>query len=1259
MKRYQKVCFALGLMALFAQGVYGKGAFIPTTGSDVIPGEWSSNYAAAVAFAESKGLPLLVVWGSSNCTYCGKLNDALATSTFVEWRQDRKMVMLYIEDGSTTVRDWVRSGIDHQTKKRVTFSDFPFVLVYWKQGDQIKVEKRFVGRDGKMLSKAGATTEAQLINSVEMWISDYEYFTDDQWDPDDNARAGAQTLAVTKVPQSQAHTLKASDTNDWFTFTVAPNATNLISFTAVTNTVGTSQYQAFDGAATTPSQSGTVVNDTSLQFVNTSGTPTNVTLRVYYSSVVDADIKYTVNYKEYVPATVWFESTNMTFNAAAGTFEIPVVRGGDDVAQSAVAAVTVSAEDKHARYSLVTTELDWTGNTDDRTNLVITAASENTWIGNQQFKLSLAPVNEETVDPFETATITIDAGQPQTGTIGYSGYVVNGVTNNYLSTARPVVHEGDVVTVLLSRAGGSNMMATAGLMWGNTPSGATEAVWDDTEMGVRSVDVTIPASSSFVVSRTLALTIAPISNAAATARATTLTFNIYNEFYSAPLTQYASRNPALPLKTTLDNWFVTDSGDVRSRPLVNGATAAMTASVTGPGVLSFAVAEGTAVMTLSIKGKSTVQKTVQADGDVYGYIIPEGKQTITFTAASHVAVELPEFAVLSDLSYLPLTAAVTATSPRTGDVVQPDGIKFQWDATGAGQLAGINGITNSYTVFTGATEKLLAQVADLPVGSTSYDMPSGTAPGALVWRVGIDVRDLNGTGITLNGAAQKIEVVGASAPSFAINGGDITNPDWTLDTDAAQLTVSTYIGLRTAFGPFLVTPNATVKVKSGSLPSGMSLANEGGAWWVKGVPSKVATGGRVVLQAMDGKSGGTTFALNYTILPLPREAYGNFSGTGAYYESMVRYGYGLASMTVSAAGKISGKVVVQSLTYSFSATGYDALVGDEFVITNATAKYKKEIVPLTLKVNSVLPGTAEIGLVTFPGVTGLLYRDGWSDSSLAPEREDALRLALNYDSGVLSKAPGGYYTIAMPLTGGDDGGTGLNGTGYLTLTVDKKGKVKTSGKLADGTSVSMSSMLMMPNTTTLNLCLLNAPKAYQGGLLMTVMGITRDPVTGRVLVNGDALWANQNSKATSAGMFNLGLDVVGGWYSKTDSLADMYATEGWIATNQNWSVNVAFNAKGTGLNTLPSCGSDDNPACLKLSVKPKTGLFNGSFKETVSGKSVTRTLQGVLTPALTDVDGLGGISGMGFYLIPQTTPHKFNQSGDFILEPDCGCGVDP
>ena len=1265
MRFYKSVCAVLGLVALFAQGAH---ASVPTT-TEVVLGDWCRDYQKVRSFAEEKGIPVLVYWGSSGCAKCKKMDEALSEPAFIKWREERKIAMLYAKDtvsaNATSVKVWAKSGIDSDTKKSVSLGDYPFMLIYWKDKNGVlKAEKRFVGRSGTMPVKGGKTHE-QLIASVERYIAGYVAIFDDPWDPDDDTRAGAQAMTFTKFPQSQAHTLSASDTNDWFKFTVAPNSKGLVSFSDVTITKGVPLYQVFDDNAVMASESGNVANDKGFEFENATEAPTNIFLRVYYASGMDVEIAYTINYREYVPVSVWFESTDMTFNAAAGTFEIPVTRGGDDETLKETAKVTVSVDGTmDARYTLETTELDWAGVAEDTQNIIITSAPDNTWLGSQTFKLVLTPAADETVDPFNEAAVTLDPGAPKMGTISYTGYVVNGVTNNYSSSARPVVREGDIVTVLVSRTGGSNMAAQVGFTWPSNAGTGKTASWADTEEGVREVEIEMPRSPTFQATRALALTFTAVENAALPSQAAqrALTFNVRNEFLVGSLAAWVAQNKALPFTTTSDAWFETDNGNLRSRPVSGAAPAVMSATVTGPGVLKFADADGAATLALSIGNKNVA---VQDDGDVYGYLIPAGKQTITLRASG------AGFKELSDVAYIPLTAAVTAVAPRTGDVVQQGTVKLLWNAAGAEQLAGINGITNSFKVFVGATEKQMTEVADLAAGSTSYEMARGA--GDFAWRVAISVKDEGGMAIPFSGAVQKVSAVGAGAPNFDMDAGDFTGSGWVFDADAAQLTASTFVGVRTAFGPFPVANATGVKVKSGSLPKGMSLTQADGAWWVSGFPTKDAKNVRVVLQAMNGKAAGVTFALVYTILPLPQEATGTFDGVATVLIASVvptQENYGTVTLTVSASGKISGKIVTQPKTYAFSAAGFDAAEGGKFSLTNAqfTARFKKETpIPLELELD-LGDGLGWALLRTPSGKEGAEYvqgaylaRDGWADKALASEREAALRLALNYESGLLSKAPGGYYTIALPLSE-HFRDNGLDGTGYLTVTVDKKGKVKAAGKLADGTAVSMATALRLGENMEPYLNLYTAPKAYSGGCFLGGVAIDRELVTGRILANGVASWESRNPRATGVQGegFYLILEPVGGWYATKDSLRQMYANadDGWFAEAQDWSVEVSANSKGTGFNALPSCKSPDNAPCLKLSVKMKTGVLSGSFSETVGSKKVTRKLQGVLTPTLTAVHGYEpeGFSGRGFFLLPQTAPYKYNKSDDFLLMLDCGCG---
>ena len=1213
-------------------------------GSPVVPGQWNAGYSQTRAYAFANGIPMVVVWSNPGCGHCFKFDQMLISQKFKDWAKDSPYVFHYKKgDQNSDTFKWC-----YQNKNWVGLASnqtkyFPYILLYWQKSDgRVVVEQRHLG--DKLRGSGNIEAQAEnVIRTIEEVFKDY--VANDKWDPGDDTRTGAQTLGVSKTWQSQEHSLKVSDTNDWFKFTAMAHSTNLVSFADVQ---GAPQYQFFNEM--TQTANGTVTGTSNFQFANPSGTATNVYMRIFGSGA-NLDIKYTIKYKEYVPVTVGFESTNVTFNAASGTFEIPVVRGGDDAALKATAEVTVAAEGVGPLlaplFTLGTSSLNWAGTTNDETNLVFTVDPTSAWLGTQTFKLKLSAVNSEALAPFGEVTVTLNPGQPKTGTIGYTGYVVNGVTNNYSSSARPVVREGDTVTVLVSRTGGSNTVATAGFKWGSADSGAT-ASWADAEDGVRSVDITVPTSATFQATRTLGLQISPVTGASAAAKIPTLTFTISNEFYAGPLADFAKQNPTLPFTTASDAWFLSDGGNLRSKPLENNATAVMTATVTGPGVLKLAAdPAGGASVKLTVKG---VTKTVTVDGAVYGYLIPEGKQTVTVTATG---VGATSYAQLSDLAYVSLTAAVTAIAPRTGDVVrQASAVRLSWNASSVGLLTGISGITNSFIVSVGPAEKNLTQLAELDTGSSYYEMPVAT-PGSFVWRVAIKVSD-GTTVIPFNGAAQTFSIVGLNAPSVT---GDTTDPAF--DAYTATLTASTYAGLKTDFGPLAVQNADNLKVKSGSLPAGMSLTKDAvGNWWVSGVPTKTANGARVVLQAVQGKTVGTTLALDYTVLPLPREAFGNYNGWVTFSPDGTDVAYGTATLTVSAAGKITGKLILPSKTYSLAATGYDALTAEGFCLTNGlVAKAKNESYPMAFYVSTNAPGAAlllsESGV--FPQIVANLNRDGWTDKEgLTDGRDAALRLALNYAAPNLSKASAGYYTMVLSSTNNM-----LAGSGYLTITIDKKGNVKAAGKLADGTAVSMSSVLLVDEATgTPGLSFATAPKAYSGGFfaVWTTSFAYEAIAPGRIQLFGEGLWESSNTKAP----FSIGLDAAGGWYPQNAKLTEMYTwpeaatSTNWFATASAWEgegygIWVNPNAKGTGFNALPKSGPE-NPKGLKLSVVAKTGLFSGSFTEVVGNKSVTRKVMGVLTPALPNVsDGLG-IAGAGFYLVPQ------NQSGKFELEVNCGCG---
>ncbi len=450
-----------------------------------------------------------------------------------------------------------------------------------------------------------------------------------------------------------------------------------------------------------------------------------------------------------------------------------------------------------------------------------------------------------------------------------------------------------------------------------------------------------------------------------------------------------------------------------------------------------------------------------------------------------------------------------------------------------------------------------------------------------------------------------------------------------------------------------------------------------------------------VTQEPNGDAGGGS--------ALPAWAWGTFNGYDV--------NGGLASMTVSSKGIITGKLTFGGTSYSFSSAAYASGDEESGYVVIATAKGGKAALPVSLRVYEAdaLLGAAEgeIG-----GERVMLYRNLWKDAGMAA-------VADNYD---------GYYTAN--LTSG-----GEYGSGYLTFTVDKAGKVKAAGKLADGTTVSLGGTLILDGNGYAYAVVYAAPAAYKGGSLFGLAEFVNDEsgsVILRLLDGGLFRWESRNPQATGnygAG-FSRSPGLTGGLYDKLLNLYNHYGNgliigdvdlpelpisikftdwtddshtkkKSWTETNYTAppaggaalpaGLVLILNAAGTGF-TAPKADTPvkdaekekynydsdtdgdgvSNTSGLTFTFARSTGLFKGSFKAwydytsaidntTDTGKSAHTsknvTFQGALTPVREEMTN--GIAGRGFYLCPakgsyedaagKTKTYNFNRSYDFLL----------
>jgi hypothetical protein len=280
------------------------------------------------------------------------------------------------------------------------------------------------------------------------------------------------------------------------------------------------------------------------------------------------------------------------------------------------------------------------------------------------------------------------------------------------------------------------------------------------------------------------------------------------------------------------------------------------------------------------------------------------------------------------------------------------------------------------------------------------------------------------------------------------------------------------------------------------------------------------------------------------------------------------------------------------------------------------------------------------------------------------------------------------------------------GSGYLTFTVDKAGNVKTVGKLADGTAVSLSGVLILTGEEKVYTVLYAAPTAYKGGSFFGLAEFVKPvsgPVTVRYMDDGwsaKAVWENRSPQATQSygsGFFRE-LDLTGGWYDTVGNLY-MYYTGGTLSVGTdgaapdpdllvgtNRYTSVCWNPAGLGLTVVtnrlgvmtglaaPKVGvpvdpdkdrvwdyGSTNTVGLTVALTRATGVFKGTFKAwfdygtTHTTKAIA--YEGALTPERSDAPD--GVAGRGFFLWadkasypgPQGLPvsYAFNMSYDFLL----------
>lgn len=145
--------------ALLAAAVLRAGVVDGLSSGPVVPGEWNSNFSACKSYAEANGYPMLVFWSSPGCAKCNKMVTAVNSSTFVAWRQARRIVLAFSE-GDSTVKSFTKNSS----------GEYPYMRIYWPAGN---VDYRFSGRSST-IPASGTTLADQLINLLDSYLGAWD-----------------------------------------------------------------------------------------------------------------------------------------------------------------------------------------------------------------------------------------------------------------------------------------------------------------------------------------------------------------------------------------------------------------------------------------------------------------------------------------------------------------------------------------------------------------------------------------------------------------------------------------------------------------------------------------------------------------------------------------------------------------------------------------------------------------------------------------------------------------------------------------------------------------------------------------------------------------------------------------------------------------------------------------------------------------------------------------------------------------------------
>ncbi len=408
------------------------------------------------------------------------------------------------------------------------------------------------------------------------------------------------------------------------------------------------------------------------------------------------------------------------------------------------------------------------------------------------------------------------------------------------------------------------------------------------------------------------------------------------------------------------------------------------------------------------------------------------------------------------------------------------------------------------------------------------------------------------------------------------------------------------------------------------LPGGVKLNRSTGV--LSGVPTRSGRFDVEVSVRLADKSVRQE-VVSIEVAPMPEMVVGSFNG---YLVSGVGGVAGGATLKVTKNGRITARVVSAGKSYSFSARSWGWLSEGVYGVEMESRR-------------------GDYLLVSVDGATGEAEGEfraaGLEGFDLVAVRNPYLN---RRDSGYLGAVESlaklqGNYTMGVPVVvaeslGGLDHAPG--GSGYLTMTLRAKGRVKLAGRLADETKVSLSTVLLPQEDN--GVVVLYQPLYSKRGAVAGLVEVRRGsaaPFDNTLEQAGgtEVVWEYPGkSRVLTDDSFAARCLVQGAYYARPHTFEPLLSGAVVQGQDLGWEVPLSF--KGSGAVYLEKDGVV-NPAAATLKIAAGSGVFSGRFNEGADSRRKFK-FSGVVV-----VHPVEGVYGVGSYIVPASVaPYKLKES---------------